>query len=67
MRGTKSHGCREHQRTSENAQDEILRNSHLGLFHGDIVVLVAHSLNNIVRKVILKKEQKKKKIQLEGA
>ena len=35
--------------------------------YGDIVVLVAHSLNNIVRKVILKKEQKKKKIQLEGA
>ena len=35
--------------------------------YGDIVVLVVHSLNNIVRKVILKKEQKKKKIQLEGA
>ena len=27
MRGTKSHGCREHQRTSENAQDEILHNT----------------------------------------
>ena len=30
------------------------------LLYGDIVVLVAHSLNNIVRKVILKKEQEKK-------
>ena len=27
MRGMKSHGCREHRRTSENAWDEILRNS----------------------------------------
>ena len=27
MRGMESHGCREHQRTSENAQDEILHNT----------------------------------------
>ena len=27
MCGTKSRGCREHRRTSENAQDEILHNS----------------------------------------
>ena len=26
MHGTESHGCGEHQRTSENAQDEILHN-----------------------------------------
>ena len=35
--------------------------------YSDIVVLVAHSLNNIVRKVVLKKDTKEKYKQLEGA
>ena len=30
MHGTKSRGCREHWRISENAQDEILCNNPLG-------------------------------------
>ena len=36
MRGTKSCGCREHWRTSENAQDEILRNSKLHRDKNDV-------------------------------